>query len=671
MGKVIVRPRWKPTDDYPAARNYRADAGLTASGSAVRVRGGTLATATGIKALDRTSTMAPPDGMGLFRLSSGRLLKVCGAPSGHADTSVNTVWNSDDGGKTWAVLLVGEAYGAETRFKRGHTQGYIEHNGYAYVIGGDPVADVVTGFPSRGPNGEVWRTPLSGDGTVWTKICDTCPTSTLRIFLYWTLGGNLYIAGGQTDVNNGGSGQNTVYRSTDQGVTWTSLGAAPWLPRGMACAGGPLPVINGKVYLIGGGNYDHLTANPTTPTVTWDSPSGMSVTITAAGTLPLVVANQLFTITDHSVSANNGTYKATGTPTTSSITCTKVSGQGVAPQAASAEAVTFWKDQYFNDVWSFDGTTWTEILPLGHTQFDVVRYHTTIAYGSLLFMFNGSPTPGAEHAKGYVSADLGATWTYLGNQNEHWNWGNTHAACARVVDDRIIIDHGFQSDNLYQIVPHQGALVSQWLDQGSAGKTLSQSTDANKPILDLSRSKPEVVFTFGQMLELAAIDNNINGGSGVFEIYFIGRTINFDTTQGSGSAPPIVVVGNSDVGGSEVSALGFRGGALEYTQYSSGWQPTTSPLSTYNDDAVRLYGVRHQNGQVELFVKDTTVLTDTTLVGFTAGTGWKSIGRGWQAVNYAPIAIRELVILTLASPSASDFRTKMQARAVRLWGAAA
>ena len=71
----------------------------------------------------------------------------------------------------------------------------------------------------------------------------------------------------------------------------------------------------------------------------WGSPTGVTVTITSAGAgLPAVSNTDFFEVRDHSQAVNNGLYRASGTPTTSSITADKVSGS--APVAASSEAVT-------------------------------------------------------------------------------------------------------------------------------------------------------------------------------------------------------------------------------------------------------------------------------------------------------------------------------------------
>lgn len=86
---------------------------------------------------------------------------------------------------------------------------------------------------------------------------------------------------------------------------------------------------------------DNLFQGTTTASggVTWGAPSGQTVTITSAATLPALTAGQYFVVRDHSLAVNNGLYKESGgSPTTSSVTADKV---GVAPSASGSEAVTF------------------------------------------------------------------------------------------------------------------------------------------------------------------------------------------------------------------------------------------------------------------------------------------------------------------------------------------
>lgn len=69
----------------------------------------------------------------------------------------------------------------------------------------------------------------------------------------------------------------------------------------------------------------------------WTASSGTQTTITGAASLPSLGTGDYFEVRDHSTAGNNGLYQASGTPTTSSITCDKV--DGVNPANASAEAI--------------------------------------------------------------------------------------------------------------------------------------------------------------------------------------------------------------------------------------------------------------------------------------------------------------------------------------------
>ena len=87
---------------------------------------------------------------------------------------------------------------------------------------------------------------------------------------------------------------------------------------------------------------DSLSQGATTAVTdaVWGTPTGNEVAVTSAGAgLPAITAADFVEVRDHSNPVNNGLYVETGgTPSTSSITVTKITGS--APQAGSAEAVT-------------------------------------------------------------------------------------------------------------------------------------------------------------------------------------------------------------------------------------------------------------------------------------------------------------------------------------------
>jgi hypothetical protein len=67
------------------------------------------------------------------------------------------------------------------------------------------------------------------------------------------------------------------------------------------------------------------------------TPTGRNVTITSAGgNLTVLATGALFIVRDNANAANNGLYRATGTPSATSLPCTKLEGPAPAAQAADA-----------------------------------------------------------------------------------------------------------------------------------------------------------------------------------------------------------------------------------------------------------------------------------------------------------------------------------------------
>lgn len=98
---------------------------------------------------------------------------------------------------------------------------YTVHNGYLYVAGGQTIDDVTPTMFT-----DVWR---SDDGVTWSKIGDL-PTG-LDYFstgILYSKGGNLFIAGGGRYLAAGSDNLNTkVYKSEDDGATWTEVSTLP------------------------------------------------------------------------------------------------------------------------------------------------------------------------------------------------------------------------------------------------------------------------------------------------------------------------------------------------------------------------------------------------------------------------------------------------------------
>lgn len=117
----------------------------------------------------------------------------------------------------------------------------------------------------------------------------------------------------------------------------------------------------------------------------WGTPSGAQVTITSAGTnLPAIDAGDYFEVRDHSNPVNNGLYlEDGGTPSTGSITASKVTGSN--PAAASSEAVrTFGANgaaiQYKSVHFDRDALDWY-LLQQGNLSTDGVEWDAFYSFG--------------------------------------------------------------------------------------------------------------------------------------------------------------------------------------------------------------------------------------------------------------------------------------------------
>lgn len=581
---------WSPLVEDPAARFYTSNVGVTSASSATRWRAGIQSDDIMVGATYGSYRPGPDpeadaviasggtlacDGQGMVELPSGRLLLAGGAPAGHAYQVVNTIWCSDDRGKTWSVLAPDQE-GSAAYPAPAHTFGFFTATFdsvlYVYWLGGDPFT----------PTGNVFRVAaaeldVGGDPeTSWTLISTTCPTSALALYMYGVLAGNIYVIGGQVDILDGAAAKET-WVSTDEGATWTDTTydcpADVW---GVQL--GPLPVKGGKLWICGSGRYD---------------------------------------------SEDN---------------------------------------DFSNGVFTFDGSSWVEVLEDGHEQFPASRYHSCVVDGEgRLWRFNGTTWDGETLAPDTKSAHYstdGVTWHSLADEFA-LTWQNTHAQAAIATSDGIYFTDGFESANLHLLRGSTGALVSAWEDQGSAELDLTQGTDAQKPILQAGAfgSKPGLVFSKDQLLVLDAPDRGITSGS--FEVWFVGKTLNLDASSEQGPDPPCTVVGMTD--GSTWNNFGFNADALEYAQYAGGYQKH-SRGEGYSDDAARLYGIQHVDGALKFWVDGVHVgTTQTEDVGFDADyTGWDALGAGYLEADRGAFVIGALVVRTGAAWGAEEIAKLVQ-----------
>lgn len=212
---------------------------------------------------------------GRFYLMGGRTpvaSTVPGASVIHGD-----VWESRDRGVSWKRLVRTGAPGMWS--PRAYFQA-LRQGPAMYVIGGQDTAVVPNpgcaslppGVPCDPPEvlastffNDVWRT---ANGRDWTRMTAAAGWDGRAGLSAVSHRGALYVFGGSRNddssiVGPGGPARvyyNDVWRSTDDGRTWTRLTEhAPWAPR----AGAAAVVKDGYIWLLGG--EDGFVCNPSTP----------------------------------------------------------------------------------------------------------------------------------------------------------------------------------------------------------------------------------------------------------------------------------------------------------------------------------------------------------------------------------------------------------------------
>jgi hypothetical protein len=503
------------------------------------------------------------------------------------------------------------------------------------------------------PAGDITNAVLASDndGATWTelqaRVADP-PTSgasarfkpghNAGVTLH-THSGTLYVYWIGTDANAGASRDGGVWRATaaslDVGGTplWERIStAAPTADRslfGVASYGGNLYVLGGQLTLSDEGSASNDVYRSTDGGVTWtqlaDAPwTGRTVFD------PVVFGGFLWVISGGVYGASNIRYE---------------------------------------DVWKFDGTTWTEVLAEGHSQFDGRIYHTNLVFDGRMWMINGVTSAGGNGVAQVHSSADGATWTAA---QMTIPWAGTHAQSAFVDanSDGIKLTLGIIDGSIWKLVEHAGTLVSQWVDRGSDAITIVNATDAQKPILDATTfpsSVPGVVFRDVQRLVKAGTPDRAIAG-GVMETWIVGRSLNTDAASENSSA----FFGSTVVGNTHAEAyntpIGFHGDQLASNDGAISWRRHLVG-SALCDDRPRLHGTEHQTGSLKLFTGTSQTGTTKTDVGFdTTYTGWNAIGAAINDLDFAKMyALGAVVILKTNAPSSGTFRTKLNKWAKK-WG---
>lgn len=171
----------------------------------------------------------------------------------------------------------------------------------------------------------------------------------------------------------------------------------------------------------------------TSESVTFTASSGANTTITGTG-LPVVALDDFFEIRSHPIAGNNGLYIATGTPTTSSVSCTKVSGAD--PTDDTAETATWLGDTTTYKSVMFDVAT-LEVYILEQGNVDAEGVTGQAMYSFMMqewkdddFLIANAPFP-------MLTIDSDAGKYIIGQDasgnNSGWNWADntTHSVRTR------------------------------------------------------------------------------------------------------------------------------------------------------------------------------------------------------------------------------------------------
>ena len=186
----------------------------------------------------------------------------------------NEVWSSKSG-RDWKLVkpntFKNKSFDPKQDWEGRHTAGYAVFKDRMWIVGGDA---------NQGHyQNDVWN---SQDGRKWTLVTGSQPLPWAPRVLHYTVihDKRIWVIGGQTMPGFAGA-KEKFYRdiwTTEDGVTWTEVKPVEpyWSPRGMI---GASAVMNGRVWILGGGTYD----TPTTKTRNffndvWSSANGVQWT---------------------------------------------------------------------------------------------------------------------------------------------------------------------------------------------------------------------------------------------------------------------------------------------------------------------------------------------------------------------------------------------------------
>lgn len=170
-------------------------------------------------------------------------------------TTRNWMFVSHDEGKTWIELWAdnqtppqtGEGAQPRPRHAFAHFVARFGGRVYIYYVGGDNTDAIYSNGPA-----DVWRYDVLAN--TFERMSNENPYGQGVNRMARELAGTIYVWGGQAVPSDGSTAQNFMWKSEDEGRTFSLVNAScVWSGRGI----GATEVLDGKIYMIGGGTNDN------------------------------------------------------------------------------------------------------------------------------------------------------------------------------------------------------------------------------------------------------------------------------------------------------------------------------------------------------------------------------------------------------------------------------
>lgn len=212
-----------------------------------------------IRLVNKSVPFPPRDGAGavfhqdkLYLIGGWRVEDKVYFPKGTS----NDVWVSDDFGLNWSQIKE-NTYNLDFKesnldWQGRHIAGYVSHNGYIYIVGGD----ASQGFHIN----DIWR---SKDGVDWSLVNSNPPWAPRALHLTFSYGDYIWVIGGQTvpkstpTLNHDEVYYRDIWKTLD-GIKWekVNVNTEIFTPRGGY--GGSGFVLGDSVIIIGGFTKENL-----------------------------------------------------------------------------------------------------------------------------------------------------------------------------------------------------------------------------------------------------------------------------------------------------------------------------------------------------------------------------------------------------------------------------